>query len=638
MVALAVVSALLISSISCISAMTIDVPDVPFELAYPETDIDKHHIQTVPYLIWDGVQTPVSYNVILQSGQKANQSEKFGFGQQVNATGQAVYEIDQYGNPDIDFVPNTSRIIGNYSVSQNPDFASILQVGGRLFSFVHFESPGPFQAYFVELQQDTATCGLKAISQIPTDWSAWGGLWTPCAGSVSPWQTHLGSEEYEPNALLFSLAKNATDLYAMMKDDYTVLLVQSQLRYWGLYPNTTTLADINKFFKPYKYGHATEMTAYANGSYSVQKHYAMGRQAWELPYVMPDNMTVYGSDDGENTMLTMFKAAKPNDLSCGTLYGARFNQTSNSSGGAFTISWVDMGYGCDTDYVPFADNTTFMDIFEYAKYDVNATTPCPAGLTAVNTGSVLGAECLRIKPGMERLASRFETRRYLALMGGTTEFTKMEGITFSPNHGAYGRIYVSISRVENSMEDYGGKGKNSSAFDVGGPNHIRLPWNRCGCVMQLDVNMAYNATNMSALICGNTKNNTDSLNICDVNSISAPDNLSMMRGHNSLIIGEDTSDHQTDAVWLYNFETKGLKRVQTTPFGAETTSAYWYEDINSCAYWMSVVQHPYGESDIGRAADPGSSGKAGKIGFIGPLHTSKAMAPIRAPMTISTAG
>lgn len=49
---------------------------------------------------------------------------------------------------------------------------------------------------------------------------------------------------------------------------------------------------------------------------------------------------------------------------------------------------------------------------------------------------------------------------------------------------------------------------------------------------------AYNATNMSALICGNTQNNTDAYNICDKNSISAPDNLSMMQGHNSLIIGK----------------------------------------------------------------------------------------------------
>jgi hypothetical protein len=36
----------------------------------------------------------------------------------------------------------------------------------------------------------------------------------------------------------------------------------------------------------------------------------------------------------------------------------------------------------------------------------------------IPTGSVLGAECLKIKPGMEKLASRFETRRYLALLGG----------------------------------------------------------------------------------------------------------------------------------------------------------------------------------------------------------------------------
>ena len=63
------------------------------------------------------------------------------------------------------------------------------------------------------------------------------------------------------------------------------------------------------------------------------------------------------------------------------------------------------------------------DIFEYVKYDNTSATPCPAGLKAVNTGSTLGAECLRIKPGMEKLASRFETRRYLALLGGKDPFS-----------------------------------------------------------------------------------------------------------------------------------------------------------------------------------------------------------------------
>lgn len=28
----------------------------------------------------------------------------------------------------------------------------------------------------------------------PVDFSKWGGLWLPCAGSLTPWGTHLGSE------------------------------------------------------------------------------------------------------------------------------------------------------------------------------------------------------------------------------------------------------------------------------------------------------------------------------------------------------------------------------------------------------------------------------------------------------------
>ena len=36
------------------------------------------------------------------------------------------------------------------------------------------------------------------------DWSHANGLWIPCAGSVSPWNTHIGGEEYEPDAKFFS--------------------------------------------------------------------------------------------------------------------------------------------------------------------------------------------------------------------------------------------------------------------------------------------------------------------------------------------------------------------------------------------------------------------------------------------------
>jgi hypothetical protein len=35
----------------------------------------------------------------------------------------------------------------------------------------------------------------------------------------------------------------------------------------------------------------------------------------------------------------------------------------------------------------------------------------------------------------------------------------------------------------------------------------------------------------------------------------------------------------------------------STPYGSETTSTYFYPNINGYAYMTAVVQHPYGESD-----------------------------------------
>lgn len=40
--------------------------------------------------------------------------------------------------------------------------------------------------------QDTGILTPKNVTHI--DWSKYGGIWTPCAGSTSPWGTHLGGE------------------------------------------------------------------------------------------------------------------------------------------------------------------------------------------------------------------------------------------------------------------------------------------------------------------------------------------------------------------------------------------------------------------------------------------------------------
>jgi hypothetical protein len=88
-----------------------------------------------------------------------------------------------------------------------------------------------------------------------------------------------------------------------------------------------------------------------------------------------------------------------------------------------------------------------------------------------------------------------------------------------------------------------------------------------------------------------------------------------MSGYNTLVIGEDTGLHQNDVLWSYNIEKKELIRLQTTPYGSETTSPYFFPDVNGFAYVMSVVQHPFGESDQGEIID--DSEARGYTGYVG---------------------
>ena len=52
--ALLLCAAIAACAIAGVAGLSIDVPDVPFEVIFPESEIEKHHIQTTPYLIWDG--------------------------------------------------------------------------------------------------------------------------------------------------------------------------------------------------------------------------------------------------------------------------------------------------------------------------------------------------------------------------------------------------------------------------------------------------------------------------------------------------------------------------------------------------------------------------------------------------------
>ncbi len=183
------------------------------------------------------------------------------------------------------------------------------------------------------------------------------------------------------------------------------------------------------------------------------------------------------------------------------------------------------------------------------------------------------SECLKVKPGMETLASRLETRRYASMMGATTEFRKEEGIALDP---ASKTLFVAMSEVERGMEDNAKGGKPTNKYELGGSNDIRVKADSCGAVYQLpletdaDIGSDYVAKSATGLVAGSPSNYAEGSeyagNSCDVDGIANPDNITFMEGYNTLIIGEDTgSGHQNDAIWAYNLGDKSLTRIFSTP-------------------------------------------------------------------------
>jgi secreted PhoX family phosphatase len=588
-------------AVSATIAGSVHAGEIQFTNApVPTNDLDKRSILTSPFAMVDGEKVEVKYNTILRSGDEPRGKRgKWGWhgkhGKNMSAPFGQLHDIE--GQPII-------AEDGSVRVSNDNDFSSLIQgKWGQLFMVSHFESR-PAAMYLTQLHQNRRTGELTALRTRPLDFSHVNGGWVHCAGSVTPWGNHLGSEEYPPNALQWEEGNTISS--------YNAQMVQ-------YFPAARGAADAElpelarEHMNPYDYGFNIEVDVKNFNKADIVKHYSMGRIAIELAYVMPNNKTVYISDDGSKVGLFRFEADKAGDLSSGKLYVAKWTQTSPWTndqeriypldGGAADISWIELGHATNDEIRAIIDSgVTFSKIFEV---DVD-------GCTTVSTRD--GTDCLKVKPGMEKAAAFLETSRYGALVGGTLEFEKMEGITLNPETNT---MYLAMSRVRSAMSD-----------DKG---HISVPFNYCGTVYGLDLDNDYTAYNMYGVVSGIPRKYSRgavednpypedgpyAANNCDLNGISEPDNVTFIPGYNTLIIGEDTGQHQNDMIWAYDLTKEELTRIQTTPYGSETTSPYIYPDINGFAYMMSVVQHPFGESDQDALKVPGEA--RGYTGYVGPF-------------------
>ena len=468
---------------------------------------------------------------------------------------------------------------GDQFFSDCPDGSSLLTVegakvpgvwGNPVFAVVQFEYttrnregedmygklPSPIAV--LTLDQNPETGELKLVKYHNVDTSGVGGLWITCGASLSPWGTHLSSEEYEPDA------SNLDDeqFKAFSKNLY---------------------GDESRA-NPYNYGHLPEITVQKDGSGKADKHYCMGRISHELVQVMPDERTVIMGDDATNGGLFMFIADKKRDLSSGKLYVGKWTQTSGKGPGAGDISWIKLGEATSAEIKKLIDGgIKAADIMDIRKED-----PKDNSFTHIRYSGK--SNWVKLKPGMEKAAAFLETHRYAALMGGTLGFTKMEGTTVNI---ADKRAYSAMSYVYKSMTD------GTTDIKVEGPKagavyeHILKGGQKDQMGHKIDSEWVSVHMAPPAALIGEDLATPDALgNTANADRIANPDNIKFSEKLRTLFIGEDSGNHVNNFLWAYNVDTKQLSRILSCPAGAESTGLHAVDEINGWTYIMSNCQHP----------------------------------------------
>jgi hypothetical protein len=441
--------------------------------------------------IWHGVRTSYGdYQVLLQSGDALSEGEVAG----------GIYGADD-GN----------RIF----ISEKPDYNTFVPLnanGSRGYLYTAWEDR-PAGVSQLEIKWNTTSSEWDVLGGKMLDLSSVNGGWVLCFGSMTPWETPLLAEE-----LYFSDTGDWND------ETYNYHYDQENLEeYLGYYPN------------PYDYGYIIEIENSSTTDPDFIKHFAMGRFSHENAQVMPDDRTVYLSDDGYDTVLFKFVADTAEDLSSGTLYAARVTQddSSDSATTGFDVEWMEMASSSNlviqawideydgittTDFIT-GQNSYISDeeITDWAEGHLNDD---------LNGDGTIGS-------AMDNRVAFLESRKAAAALGASDEWNKMEGVAFNPN--APEHLYLAMSDVRNDMSD--------------GQGDIDVTQNRCGIVYSMTLDDEWNVNRIEPVISGGPYTSSATYQ-CDVNNLAGPDNL-LVLDDGRVLVGEDTSKHENNMVWLW---------------------------------------------------------------------------------------
>ncbi len=587
------------------------------DVGVPLDDAQRRLVNASTTAYVSGVAHDIGYHTLVRTGE--------GLG-----AGTFGLVVDSEGDPilDVDDVPEISRYA---------DFTSLMEVEGELVALTQLGGV-PGALYVTELTVDGATGELTAVSTEPLLTAD--GLFNPQSGSITPWGSHLATERiHDVGGLTRPADGRAWEEHTLVSQLGSALPF---LRHHGIdvfadtdqdgEPDDLTIDDVRATMNPYDHGYPIEISGAGGGGYTLQRHGAMGRAALEKVLVMPDDRTVYLTDEDINGALFLFLATTAGDLSEGELFAARWLQTSGPGEGAgeATLDWVSLGVASDADVdAVLAKNPAFSDLFETADplrvdHDEDDKTPpiidgsCPKGFRP-SSGTGVELECLALVKGMELAASRLEPTRYASWLEATAELQSAEGLAHDP---VTNTLFLAVGAVERGME------AGHRTWDVGGNNDIRAQRNRCGVVYAVDlaksarVRSEFAGETLRPLLDGvpTTYPSESSFagNTCSISFPANPDELAFVPGYDTLFVGEDsTTGHLSDAVWALEVSSGRLDRVLTTPYGSEVASLDFRPNLAGHGYLTVVVQHPYGETDTEQLKAPADA--EAYVGYLGPF-------------------
>lgn len=474
----------------------------------------------LPILVSDKelVKTAVgSYTVLVQQGDAVTTGQGTEIGDIVAADG--------------------TTVIKN---SNDPDFNAAVSDGGSgFYLYTNWEDrPGSMSRAHMDSNYVVDEVGML-------DFSSVNGTWVNCFGTLSPWGTPMSAEE-----LYFD---NTADWFDTSYRYFSN--AQAMAEYLG---HATDGSGAN-WPNPYDYGYIVEIGTGGTAAdatlanVTVNKLELMGRFSHENSVVMPDLRTVFLSDDGSGTILFKFVADVANDMSAGTLYAAKATQTNgvtDPTEASFAVEWIELASGTENAI------ETAIRSFDGSLADGNYITDAEIQAYAESklNQDLDGDSVVGTNPYADDRVGFLESRKAGAAMGATAEFRKMEGININFDladtwwnagaaDGTQAYMYLAMSQF------------NSTMGDTEGDIQLDATNGSCGVVYRMTlVRNADGLVDIESLvpaIVGGPYYADRSVNECDVNNISNPDNLVVL-DDGRVLIGEDTGNHENNAIWLFD--------------------------------------------------------------------------------------